>query len=204
MYHTLIFVPSYFDYVRIRNWCTSSDLDFAEICEYTKVESRASRRSGDYHCKVENDPQRSISFRIRKWLWPVTCSFTARSTFCFIPNARISTDATRWRESAIWSFTNCLKIQPFSQSYATLCNPPSRTGKGSAAVGRRATWAAQSFTASTTFTGWLRSSPPTVPWPCCKTGTRTSSCLLKSMAKPSKFIQVPSLSLSPKRLRARD
>ena len=38
MYHTLIFVPSYFDYVRIRNWCTGADLDFAEICEYTKVE----------------------------------------------------------------------------------------------------------------------------------------------------------------------
>ena len=37
MYHTLIFIPSYFDYVRIRNWSASADLDFAEICEYTKV-----------------------------------------------------------------------------------------------------------------------------------------------------------------------
>ena len=39
MYHTLIFIPSYFDYVRIRNWSASADLDFAEICEYTKVSS---------------------------------------------------------------------------------------------------------------------------------------------------------------------
>lgn len=36
MYHTLIFVPSYFDFVRLRNWFNKSDLDFGDICEYTK------------------------------------------------------------------------------------------------------------------------------------------------------------------------
>ena len=36
MYHTLVFVPSYFDFVRVRNWFQKSDLDFGDICEYTK------------------------------------------------------------------------------------------------------------------------------------------------------------------------
>ena len=49
MYHTMIFVPSYFDYVRVRNWCQSSDLDFAEICEYTKDKKMAMARDLFYH-----------------------------------------------------------------------------------------------------------------------------------------------------------
>ena len=49
MYHTMIFVPSYFDYVRIRNWCHSSDLDFAEICEYTKDNKMAMARDLFFH-----------------------------------------------------------------------------------------------------------------------------------------------------------
>ena len=36
MYHTLVFVPSYFDFVRVRNWFQKSYLDFGDICEYTK------------------------------------------------------------------------------------------------------------------------------------------------------------------------
>lgn len=36
MSHTLIYVPSYFDYVRLRNYFKKEDLNFAHICEYTK------------------------------------------------------------------------------------------------------------------------------------------------------------------------
>ncbi|NWV32970.1 DIEXF factor, partial [Grantiella picta] len=36
MSHTLIFVPSYFDYVRLRNYFKKEDLNFTHICEYTK------------------------------------------------------------------------------------------------------------------------------------------------------------------------
>lgn len=37
MAHCLIFVPSYFDYVRIRNYFKKENLSFVQICEYTKV-----------------------------------------------------------------------------------------------------------------------------------------------------------------------
>ncbi|XP_013029538.3 U3 small nucleolar RNA-associated protein 25 homolog [Anser cygnoides] len=36
MSHTLIYVPSYFDYVRLRNYFKKEDLNFAHTCEYTK------------------------------------------------------------------------------------------------------------------------------------------------------------------------
>ncbi|KFV64374.1 Digestive organ expansion factor, partial [Dryobates pubescens] len=36
MSHTLIYVPSYFDYVRLRNYFKKEELNFAPICEYTK------------------------------------------------------------------------------------------------------------------------------------------------------------------------
>ena len=45
MYHTLVFVPSYFDFVRVRNWFQKSDLDFGDICEYTKDKRIAEYRS---------------------------------------------------------------------------------------------------------------------------------------------------------------
>ncbi|XP_069811035.1 U3 small nucleolar RNA-associated protein 25 homolog isoform X2 [Dendropsophus ebraccatus] len=35
MSHTLIFIPSYFDYVRLRNYFTKEELNFTHICEYT-------------------------------------------------------------------------------------------------------------------------------------------------------------------------
>ncbi|XP_018407769.1 PREDICTED: digestive organ expansion factor homolog isoform X2 [Nanorana parkeri] len=35
MSHTLIYVPSYFDYVRLRNYFNKEELSFAHICEYT-------------------------------------------------------------------------------------------------------------------------------------------------------------------------
>ncbi|KAM5163917.1 U3 small nucleolar RNA-associated protein 25 homolog [Mantella aurantiaca] len=35
MSHTLIYVPSYFDYVRLRNYFKKEEISFAPICEYT-------------------------------------------------------------------------------------------------------------------------------------------------------------------------
>ncbi|NXA35446.1 DIEXF factor, partial [Eudromia elegans] len=39
MSHTLIYVPSYFDYVRLRNYFKKEELSFVHICEYTKKAS---------------------------------------------------------------------------------------------------------------------------------------------------------------------
>ncbi|CAG4954013.1 unnamed protein product [Parnassius apollo] len=36
MSHTLIYVPSYFDFVRIRNYFKKEDIGFVQICEYSK------------------------------------------------------------------------------------------------------------------------------------------------------------------------
>ncbi|TKC43200.1 hypothetical protein EI555_004799, partial [Monodon monoceros] len=36
MSHTLIYVPSYFDFVRLRNYFKKEDLNFTHICEYTQ------------------------------------------------------------------------------------------------------------------------------------------------------------------------
>lgn len=35
MSHTLIYIPSYFDYVRLRNYFKKEDLSYMPICEYT-------------------------------------------------------------------------------------------------------------------------------------------------------------------------
>lgn len=37
MAHCLVFIPSYFDFVRIRNYFKRETLNFVQICEYTKV-----------------------------------------------------------------------------------------------------------------------------------------------------------------------
>ncbi|XP_030413468.1 digestive organ expansion factor homolog [Gopherus evgoodei] len=37
MSHTLIYIPSYFDYVRLRNYFKKEELNFTHICEYTKI-----------------------------------------------------------------------------------------------------------------------------------------------------------------------
>lgn len=39
MKQTMIFVPSYFDYVRLRNYFKKEDIGFVQICEYSKVSS---------------------------------------------------------------------------------------------------------------------------------------------------------------------
>ena len=49
MYHTCVFVPSYFDYVRVRNWFSKADLDFLEVCEYTKDAKIAKARDHFFH-----------------------------------------------------------------------------------------------------------------------------------------------------------
>lgn len=35
MSHTLIYIPSYFDYVRLRNHMKREEISFASICEYS-------------------------------------------------------------------------------------------------------------------------------------------------------------------------
>lgn len=35
MSHTLIYIPSYFDYVRLRNYMKKEEMNFASICEYS-------------------------------------------------------------------------------------------------------------------------------------------------------------------------
>jgi U3 small nucleolar RNA-associated protein 25 len=42
---TLIFVPSYFDYVRLRNKLRTTDVEVAELCEYTEPRASARARS---------------------------------------------------------------------------------------------------------------------------------------------------------------
>lgn len=37
MNHTMIYIPSYFDFVHIRNYLRQEELSFCQICEYTKV-----------------------------------------------------------------------------------------------------------------------------------------------------------------------
>ena len=49
MYHTMVFLPSYFDFVRIRNYFQNSDLDFAEISEYTPDKKIAMARDMFFH-----------------------------------------------------------------------------------------------------------------------------------------------------------
>ncbi|XP_058801898.1 U3 small nucleolar RNA-associated protein 25 homolog [Phymastichus coffea] len=54
MNHTLIFVPSYFDYVKLRNYFRKEELSFVQICEYSKPAKVARARDmffhSDAHC----------------------------------------------------------------------------------------------------------------------------------------------------------
>jgi len=49
MDHTLIFVPNYLEYVKVRNWFKASDRDFCEISEYSKKNRVAKARDEFYH-----------------------------------------------------------------------------------------------------------------------------------------------------------
>lgn len=49
MAHCLIYVPSYFDFVRLRNYFKKEELNFGQICEYTKTNKIARARDMFYH-----------------------------------------------------------------------------------------------------------------------------------------------------------
>ncbi|ENN77471.1 hypothetical protein D910_07347 [Dendroctonus ponderosae] len=49
MKQTLIFIPSYYDYVRIRNYFKKEDLSFVQICEYSKDAKVARARDMFFH-----------------------------------------------------------------------------------------------------------------------------------------------------------
>lgn len=47
--HVLIFIPSYFDYVRVRNYFRKEKMSFSQICEYTSRANVSRSRSNFYH-----------------------------------------------------------------------------------------------------------------------------------------------------------
>lgn len=47
--HCMIYVPSYFDYVRLRNYMKKEDVNFTQICEYTKDNKMSRARTLFYH-----------------------------------------------------------------------------------------------------------------------------------------------------------
>nr|XP_023021068.1 digestive organ expansion factor homolog [Leptinotarsa decemlineata] len=49
MKQTMIFVPSYFDYVRLRNYFRKEDIGFVQICEYSKEAKIARARDMFFH-----------------------------------------------------------------------------------------------------------------------------------------------------------
>lgn len=49
MAHCMIYVPSYFDYVRIRNYFKKEEVNFTQICEYTKANKMSRARTLFYH-----------------------------------------------------------------------------------------------------------------------------------------------------------
>lgn len=49
MNHTMIFVPSYFDFVKLRNYFREEELSFVQICEYTRTGKVARARDMFYH-----------------------------------------------------------------------------------------------------------------------------------------------------------
>ena len=49
MDHVLVFFSSYCDFVRVRNWFKTSNLDYAEISEYTKDSRMAKVRFASRH-----------------------------------------------------------------------------------------------------------------------------------------------------------
>ncbi|XP_063985871.1 U3 small nucleolar RNA-associated protein 25 homolog [Diachasmimorpha longicaudata] len=49
MNHTMIFVPSYFDFVKLRNYFKKEEMSFVQICEYTKEGKVARARDMFFH-----------------------------------------------------------------------------------------------------------------------------------------------------------
>ncbi|KAJ8723882.1 hypothetical protein PYW07_007862 [Mythimna separata] len=52
MSHTLIYVPSYFDYVQLRNYFKKEDIGFVQICEYSKDAKIARARDMFFHTEA--------------------------------------------------------------------------------------------------------------------------------------------------------
>ncbi|XP_003707378.2 U3 small nucleolar RNA-associated protein 25 homolog [Megachile rotundata] len=52
MNHTLIFVPSYFDFVKLRNYLKKEDYSFVQICEYSKDGKISRARDLFFHSEV--------------------------------------------------------------------------------------------------------------------------------------------------------
>ncbi|GAB5589241.1 rRNA-binding ribosome biosynthesis protein utp25 [Umbelopsis nana] len=50
--HTLIFIPSYFDFVRLRNYLEDNKYSYAHICEYTPTPQVSKARSDFFHGRV--------------------------------------------------------------------------------------------------------------------------------------------------------
>ncbi|OAQ35372.1 DUF1253-domain-containing protein [Linnemannia elongata AG-77] len=50
--HTMIYVPSYFDFVRLRNYFSENKYSFAAICEYTSNANVSRARSSFFHGEV--------------------------------------------------------------------------------------------------------------------------------------------------------
>ena len=49
---TLIFIPSYFDFVKLKNYFKSLELSFTKLCEYTENSDISRARHSFYHSKV--------------------------------------------------------------------------------------------------------------------------------------------------------
>ncbi|XP_034940883.1 digestive organ expansion factor homolog [Chelonus insularis] len=49
MSHTLVYIPSYFDYVKLRNYFKKEELNFVQICEYSKDNKIARARDMFFH-----------------------------------------------------------------------------------------------------------------------------------------------------------
>lgn len=85
--HCMIFIPSYFDFVRIRNYFKKETLSFTQICEYTKV-----RHLIKYLVRLLIDLFWNFFFfnRMRKSIEPDRCSSIAVFILCSIQNVDIS------------------------------------------------------------------------------------------------------------------
>lgn len=92
MSHTLIFVSSYFDFVRIRNYFKREEAGFVQICEYTKVSDKQVEilylgyEMINGKGKLEFIHFLTRIYRTKKLLEPGTCSSTGLIIFCCTQN----------------------------------------------------------------------------------------------------------------------
>lgn len=49
MSHVMIYIPSYYDFVRLRNYCKKESISFVQVCEYTKENKVSRARDMFYH-----------------------------------------------------------------------------------------------------------------------------------------------------------